>query len=103
MERAFLGKLKEEHRKLLLIAEKKEANPEILLEHFIKEELYLSKFSPVLGKALEMIRAEHELLIKLLKEENWELFLSILKYHIEKEEKQVFPMIESSVMQIEQN
>ncbi len=90
-------KLLEEHKKLKELP--KEELKKFLTEHFRKEEEFFRKHLERLGgeddlSPLGMVRKEHQLLLELLERGDFEGFEELLKYHLEKEERQIFTLLD---------
>jgi len=71
---------------------------ELLKKHFEEEEKFFKDNSERLGgtddlSPVGMALSEHKLLLKLLNEGKKELFLELLKYHLEKEERQIYTLL----------
>jgi len=71
---------------------------ELLKKHFEEEEKFFKANSEKLGGTDElspvgMALLEHQLLLKLLNEGKKDHFLELLKYHLEKEERQIYTLL----------
>ncbi|NPB05708.1 MAG: hypothetical protein GXO08_04955 [Aquificae bacterium] len=72
---------------------------ELLKRHHEEEERFFEEHAAVLGgdgelSPLEMVRREHRLLLELLERGERELFLDLLRYHLHKEETQIYAMLD---------
>jgi hypothetical protein len=91
-------KLLEEHRRLRNI----EINQDLkgfLKEHFAREEAFFEKHKEKLGgddelSPLGMVKAEHKLLLELLELGDLEGFKDLFRYHLFKEETQIFTLLD---------
>ena len=96
-----LATLKEEHRKIkeLLNSELSEI-VNFLKGHFKKEEEFLGIYKERLGgedelSPLGMVKSEHKLILERLEKEGLsEEVKELIKYHLFKEETQIFTLIE---------
>jgi len=97
----MLRQLKQEHKKL---RESLNSNPpeliELLKKHFKEEEEFLEKHRERLGgddelSPLGMVKGEHKLILEKLKKEGLtDEVKELIKYHLTKEETQIFTLLE---------
>ena len=72
---------------------------EFLKAHIEREEQFFRENIQKLGgedelSPLGMVLSEHKLLLKFLEEGKKEQFLELLKYHLVKEESQIYPLLD---------
>jgi hemerythrin-like domain-containing protein len=94
-----LKKLLKDHEKLKKLSPNTEGFEEILRKHFEEEEKFFSQFKDKLGgddelSPLGMVKSEHQLLLEYLKKGDLKGFENLLKYHLKKEETQIFTLLE---------
>ncbi len=93
-----INELLKQHAELRNLDPESDVFLEKLVRHFEEEEGILEKFSEKLGGSdelspIEMVKKEHRLLLKFLREKNFSGFKQLFEYHVKKEETQVFPLI----------
>ncbi len=72
---------------------------QFLKEHFEREEKFLEQFADKLGgddelSPLGMVKAEHKLLLEYWQKGDKRSFEELLRYHLFKEETQIFTLLE---------
>ena len=94
-----IEKLKKQHEVLKNLDITSEEFFEKLKEHFEFEEKVLRENKDLLGgddelSPLGMVKEEHKLLLELLERRELERFEELFKYHLTKEETQIFTLLE---------
>ena len=91
-------KLKEQHEFLKNANVESEEFLQKLTEHFELEEKVLEERANALGgndelSPVGMVKMEHKLLLEYLKSGNLEGFKNLFRYHLIKEETQIYPLL----------
>ncbi len=91
-------KLLAQHRELENIDPTQEGFKEKLLSHFEEEEKFFEQHAERLGgedelSPLGMVKKEHRLLLEYLERGEYKLFRELFKYHLFKEETQVYTLL----------
>ena len=92
-------KLLSQHKELRNLDPSEDGFFEKLLLHFEEEEKFFEKHSDRLGgddelSPIGMVKKEHNLLVEYLKRGELERFKNLFKYHLFKEETQIYTLLD---------
>ena len=93
-----IEKLLSQHEELKKLDPSEKGFLEKLLNHFEKEEKFLEKHSERLGgkdelSPIGMVKEEHRLMVEYLKKGELERFRNLFRYHLVKEETQIYKLL----------